>query len=86
MEGVCLKYEALQKLYAVAMKKNYYFKSLGAPYLERPVWITVQVTFSQWTHEVLEELSMAIYTDSGGTGLGLKYSLIVGAIVSDYIR
>ena len=33
----------------------------------------------------LEELSMAIYmyTDNGGTGLGLKYALIVAAIVSN---
>ena len=32
-----------------------------------------------------EELNMAIYmyTDNDGTGLGLKYTLIVAAIVSD---
>ena len=35
------------------------------------------------TREVWKSMAIYMYTDNGGTGLGLKYALIVAAIVSN---
>ena len=61
-------------------EKNY-FGHLGVPCLERHFELECNRYFSSELVK-LKRVEYG-YTDNGGTGLGLKYTLIVAAIVSD---
>ena len=64
----------------IRSEKNYYFRPLGAPCLERRLRIRAQLDLSSRTYNGRATTGRG---EGVGCGLALKYALIVAAVVSE---